>query len=97
MIRHEVSERVTGSVRTAVCSCGDESFPIADGWTLEEVAAGHALNGVVLPAPSWGYGPEPRRDRRVRELREAAADMDAAGELGVAAMFREEADRLAAL
>lgn len=56
--RHVITERtygVDGSIRCAACSCGDESYPIDDGRTVEEVAAGHAVDGVLLPSPSWGH------------------------------------------
>jgi len=55
--RHIVRERTygLGTVRRAVCTCGDESEPIAKGWSVEQVAAGHAVNGVLLPSPDWGH------------------------------------------
>lgn len=56
--RHIVTERrygPEGEVRGAVCSCGDESFPMKPGASLAEVAAGHAVDGVLLPSPSWGH------------------------------------------
>jgi hypothetical protein len=57
--RHLVTERrygPDGDIRRAHCTCGGESFPIADGWSVEEVARGHAVDGVLVASPSWGFG-----------------------------------------
>lgn len=55
--RHVVTEcryGPDGLIRKARCTCGAESLPIADGVTVEQIAAGHAIDGELLPSPDWG-------------------------------------------
>ena len=55
VMRQEVGFNGARYVR---CTCGAESFPIRDGYTWREVAASHAVAGVLLPAPGWGRARE---------------------------------------
>lgn len=54
-VMRPVAMGVEGRVQVVRCACGDESEPFPADAPWEPVAAGHAVDGVLLPSPDWGH------------------------------------------